>query len=425
MPILLAADAGPSDALITNPAMVLGILLVILAIVFKSSEHPMFRGFYRVVPALLLCYFVPGLLATTELVGDDQGRLYHVASRYLLPACLVMLTMTADLPGILRLGPKMLGVFLASTAGVIIGAPLAVLIVGTFSPETVGGADAEAVWRGLATVAGSWIGGGANQAAMKEVFLPSDELFSAMVAVDVIVANVWMGVLLWMAGSNVMIDRLIKADRRQLDALNERLALVEKQAPPRPALTSDLMTICAIGFLATGIASLFGGWLAERFAETAPWASRFSLTSPFFWLVVIATTIGVGLSFSRRVRSLESTGASRIATVFLYLLVATIGLKMDLMAIGERPGIFVVGLVWISIQAIFVLTATVLLRAPIFFAAVGSQANIGGAASAPVVAAAFDPRLAPVGVLLAVVGYALGTYGAWLAAQLMRVASGG
>ena len=425
MPILLAAAPSPSDALITNPAMVLGILLVILALVFKTSEHSMFRGFYRVVPALLLCYFLPGLLATSKLVGDDQGRLYHVASRYLLPACLVMLTMTADLKGILRLGPKMLGVFLASTAGVILGAPLAVLIVGTISPETVGGTGPNAVWRGLATVAGSWIGGGANQAAMKEIFQPSDGLFSAMVAVDVIVANVWMGVLLWMAGSNLMVDRWIKADRRQLDALKERLALVEQQAPPRPATTSDLMTICAIGFLATGIASLLGGWLADRFTETAPWSSKFSLTSPFFWLVVIATTIGVGLSFSRRVRRLESAGASRIATVFLYLLVATIGLKMNLLAIGERPGIFVVGLVWISIQAFFVLTTTVLLRAPIFFAAVGSQANIGGAASAPVVAAAFDPRLAPVGVLLAIVGYALGTYGAWLAAQLMRLASGG
>ena len=142
-------------------------------------------------------------------------------------------------------------------------------------------------------------------------------------------------------------------------------------------------------------------------------------------ILVIATTIGVVLSFCRPVRRLEAVGASRLATVFLYLLVATIGLKMDLLSIGQRPGLFAIGFVWISIQAIFVLGTAILLRAPIFFAAVGSQANIGGAASAPVVAAAFDPRLAPVGVLLAVVGYALGTYGAWLAAQLMRVAAGG
>ena len=322
-----------------------------------------------------------------------------------------MLTMTADLPGI-RLGPKMIAVFLAATVGVVVGAPLAVLLVGSISPGTVGGTDADAVWRGLSTVAGSWIGGGANQAAMKEVFQPSDDLFSAMVAVDVIVANIWMGILLWMAGSNLAIDRRLRADRTALDALDARLREIEKTAPPRPSRTTDLMTIAALGFMATGIATVLGGWLAGWFEAEVPWSGRFSLTSAFFWLVVISTTIGVALSFARPVRRLESAGASKIASVFLYLLVATIGLKMDLLAIGERPGLFAIGLVWIGIQAVFVLGTTVLLRAPIFFAAVGSQANIGGAASAPVVAAAFDPRLAPVGVLLAVVGYALGTYGA-------------
>lgn len=426
-----AAAGSPPDALIMNPAAVLGILLVILAVVFQAERHPTWGRLFKIVPALLLCYFVPGLLATMGLVADpwmaevERGQLYHVASRFLLPACLVMLTMSADLPGILKLGPKMLGVFLAATIGVVVGAPLAVLLVGAVSPGTIGGEGPDAVWRGLSTVAGSWIGGGANQAAMKEVFEPSDELFGATVAVDIIVANVWMGILLWMAGSNRAIDRLLKADRSALDALNDRLAKVEAQSPPRPATSTDLMTIVAFGFAATGIATVGGDFLAGWFAKTQPWAARFSLTSSFFWLIVIATTIGVLLSFCRPVRRLESVGASRLATVFLYLLVATIGLKMDLLSIGERPGLFAIGFVWIAIQAVFVLGTAILLRAPIFFAAVGSQANIGGAASAPVVAAAFDPRLAPVGVLLAVVGYALGTYGAWLAAQLMRVAAGG
>lgn len=316
--VLAAAETGPSDALITSPAAVLGILLVILAVVFQTERHPTIGRVYRVIPALLLCYFIPGLLATAGIVADDGERLYHVASRYLLPACLVMLTMSADLPGILKLGPKMLGVFLAATVGVIVGAPLAVLIVGMISPETVGGDGPEAVWRGLSTVAGSWIGGGANQAAMKEVFQPSDALFGATVAVDIIVANIWMGVLLWMAGSNRAIDRLFKADRAALDALNDRLASVEAQSPPRPATTTDLMTIVAFGFAATGIATVAGGSLAGWFETTQPWSARFSLTSAFFWLIVIATTIGVLLSFSRPVRRLESVGASRVATVFLF-----------------------------------------------------------------------------------------------------------
>ena len=419
-------EEGNASALITEPTAVLGILLVILAVVFKTSNSrsPGFQKFYAVVPALLLCYFIPGLLGTLGLVSDADGSLYYVASRYLLPACLVLLTIAIDLPGIFRLGPKLLLVFLAATVGVIVGGPIAILIVGTFSPETVGGTDSGAVWRGLATVAGSWIGGGANQTAMKEVFQPANDLFSAMIAVDVIVANMWMAVLLFMAGRSKSIDNATGADRGALDDLLDRVEKLDA-GPRRAATTTDLMTIAAVGFAVVGFARLAGDGLAGFFGEHAEWASRFSLTSTFFWLIVLSTTIGVLLSFNPRIRSLEQVGASRVASVFLYLLVAVIGLKMDLASIFSNPGYFLVGMIWISIQAMFVLTTAWLLKAPVFFAAVGSQANIGGAASAPVVAAAFNPRLAPVGVLLAVLGYALGTYGAWLAAQFMRMASGG
>ena len=145
---------------------------------------------------------------------------------------------------------------------------------------------------------------------------------------------------------------------------------------------------------------------------------RMSLSSKFFWLIVIATGLGVGLSFTR-FRKLEGAGASRIGSVFLYVLVASIGMKMNLLAVFDRPGIFVVGLVWIAIHAAIMLGVGRLIKAPFFFVAVGSQANIGGAASAPVVASAFHPVLAPVGVMMAVLGYALGTYAAWFCGLTM------
>ena len=144
----------------------------------------------------------------------------------------------------------------------------------------------------------------------------------------------------------------------------------------------------------------------------------------FFWLVLIATTGGLLLSFTRA-RELEGAGASRIGTVCLYLLVATIGMSMDVTAVFRDPGLFVVGVIWLAIHYALLLVVGKLIRAPFFFTAVGSQANVGGAASAPVIAAAFHPALAPVGVLLAVLGYAVGTYGALLCAHAMRIASGG
>jgi uncharacterized membrane protein len=144
-----------------------------------------------------------------------------------------------------------------------------------------------------------------------------------------------------------------------------------------------------------------------------------NLGSHFFWLVILATIGGMVLS-TTKARSFESAGASKIGSVFIYILVATIGLKMDITAIFRTPGIFLVGGIWMLVHATLLIVVAKLIKAPVFFLAVGSQANVGGAASAPVVAAAFHPSLAPVGVLLAVVGYTIGSGAAYYTATLMQ-----
>ena len=415
------AELAHADAWITNRAAVLGILLVILALIFRTSsrETGRWKKFYGIVPSILLCYFIPGLLSTFGIIGDPSGDLYFVASRFLLPTCLVLLCLAIDLPGIAKLGPKLLIIFFTATAGIILGGPFAVWVVGLFDPASVAGEGANETWRGLSTVAGSWIGGGANMTAMKEVFGPSKELFSAMITVDVIVANIWMGFMLWMAGRSGMFDRWLKADMTAMDDLQRRVETLYAGKARIPS-TADLMTICAVGFAVTGGAFLAAEAIAPWFEANVPWGARFSLTSMFFWLIVIATTAGLILSAIPAARNLEHVGASRIASVFLYILVAVIGMEMDLTAIADYPMLFVVGLIWMAFQGILLFSVAKFIKAPSFFIAVGSQANIGGAASAPIVAAAFNPRLAPVGVLLAVLGYAVGTYGAWLCANLMR-----
>ena len=172
--------------------------MIMLGAVFATaqSEHRVWKTFYKVVPMLLLCYFLPSLLTAFGIVDPRQSRLYFVASQYLLPASLVLLTISIDLREVLKLGPKALIMFVTGSVGVILGGPLSIWLVGQFDPELVGGEGPDAVWRGMATVAGSWIGGGANQAAMKEIFGPSDRLYSLMVAVDVIIAEIWMLFLL-------------------------------------------------------------------------------------------------------------------------------------------------------------------------------------------------------------------------------------
>ncbi len=410
--------------LFTNDATVLGILIVVLAFIFhtSSSSNPFWKKFYTYIPALLLCYFLPSILNSMGVISGEESGLYFMASRYLLPASLVLLTLSIDIKGIISLGPKAIIMFLAGTFGIVIGGPLTIIFLSYFSPDLVGGVGPDAVWRGLATIAGSWIGGGANQTAMKEMFGTSDKLFSAMITVDVIVANIWMAFLLYGAGISARVDKWFKADSSSIEDLKTNLADYQSKVARIPNLT-DLMVILAIGIGLTGLAHMGADILSPWISEKAPQLAKFSLTSKFFWLIVIATTGGLILSFTK-FKQYEGAGASKVGSVFLYILVATIGMKMDALAIFENPGLFLIGIIWMIIHVSVLLLVGKLIKAPFFFVAVGSQANVGGAASAPIVASAFHPALAPVGVLLAVFGYALGTYAAWFCAILMQGAAG-
>lgn len=409
--------AGP---LITNDAVVLGLLSIILAFVFytASSKQKVWQKFYTYIPSLLLCYFLPSVLNSLGIISGELSSLYAVASRYLLPASLVLLTLGIDFKGILKLGPKALIMFLTGTVGIVIGGPVAILLVSLFAPEVVGGVGADAVWRGLTTIAGSWIGGGANQAAMYEVFGASPELFSTMIAVDVIVANIWMAFLLYGAGNAAKWDKKLKADASAIEELKTKIEAYRLSISKIPTLTHT-MIIFGVGFGITGISHFGADIITPFIAENAPYLDKFSLTSSFFWIVVIATTLGLILSFTRA-RKLEGVGASRMGSVLLYVLVATIGMQMDVTAIFSNPGLFMVGIIWMLVHVVILLTVAKIIKAPFFFVAVGSQANVGGAASAPIVASAFNPSLAPVGVLLAVLGYALGTYGAYICGLILQ-----
>jgi len=239
------------------------------------------------------------------------------------------------------------------------------------------------------------------------------------IAVDVIVANVWMAFLLYGVGRAAKIDKFLRADTSAIEEIKQRVEAYQAQTMRIPKLT-DTMKVLGVGFGVMGFAHLLADIIAPWLLTNAPYLEDYQLTSPFFWLVVIATTVGLILSYTK-VRDLEGVGASRVGSALLYVLVATIGMRMNLRAIAEDFELFVVGLVWLSFHALLLIVVAKIIRAPFFFLAVGSQANVGGAASAPIVASAFHPSLATVGVLLAVLGYALGTYGAILCGQLMRL----
>ncbi|MEM9547849.1 MAG: DUF819 family protein [Bacteroidota bacterium] len=462
-------DARP---VFTNDAVVLGMLMVVLAGIFYTSslDTPGWKKFYTYVPSLLLCYFLPALLnwplgliaphwyeasvfdfaqsvgvALTPDMGyneitsifkengideklfkDHQGhsRLYFVASRYLLPASLLLLCLGIDLKGLINLGPKALIMFFAATLGIIIGGPIALIVASNFMPDVIGANPTELVG-GLATIAGSWIGGGANQTAMKEIHEVADNLFGTMIVVDVVVANIWMGFLLYGANISDKIDLRLKADNSAITDLKNKISDYRASIAEMPTTTS-LFLLMAIAFGGVALAHLGADIISpflSQFKEILEDLKLTSLTSRFFWLVVITTTLGLVLSFTR-FRKFEGVGASRWGSIFIYVLVATIGMKMNLGEVFSNIGLFAIGIIWMLIHVGILLLVAKIIKAPFFFVAVGSQANVGGAASAPIVASAFSPSLAPVGVLMAVLGYALGTYGALICAYLMALAAG-
>lgn len=437
--------------LITNDTIVFGILMVCLGLIFVTSSKKtgFWHKFYKIVPALFMAYFVPAVLTTSGLIApewitvDESGEategatnLYYMASRYLLPAALVLMTISMDLKAVFNLGPKALIMFFTGTVGIILGAPLALLIVGFIYPEALatplepvpGLNETNEIWAGLSTVSGSWIGGGANQTAMFEIYGYNPKLFGQMVFVDIVVANIWMALLLIGIGKATRIDKWLNSDTSAIERLKEKVSAFAKKVERNPSFT-DLIIMGAIAFGTVSFAHFGAGYLSDYFdavvSRMPAGLSRNMLSfmsSSFFWMITITTIIGVLLSYTR-VKEYEGAGASKFGSVFIYILVATIGMKMDITLIFENWSLIFIGLIWMAVHAGLLILVAKLIKAPYFFMAVGSQANVGGAASAPIVAAEFHPSLATVGVLLAVFGYAIGTLGAVACTFLMQLVS--
>lgn len=393
----------PPAALVDTPLGVLGVLVTVLAVLFLANRTRAGGKLFSVVPLLVFCYFVPALLSNLGVI-PLESPVYTFIRRVLLPASLLLLVLATDIPAVLRLGRVAVTLFLTATASILVGGPLAFLALGWMFPESA----LDQAWRGLAALCGSWIGGGANFVAVGDSVQASAATLSLMVVVDVGVANVWTAILLGFAGREKRMDEAMGAERSRIDEVREKVAAYQAEVS-RPANLPDMLAILALGLGTTALVTWVAGFLPDIG----------TIINGFTWVVCLVTAIGVALSFTP-LRRLEGAGASTVGSTFLYLLVATIGASAQFSHVLDNLPLLAVGALWMTFHAVTMLVVRRLLKAPVFFLAVGSQANVGGAASAPVVAAAFHPALAPVGVLLSILGYVLGTYGGLVAAFLLQ-----
>ena len=403
-----------TDAMIHEPIPVLAVLLAVLAVLFAAKSTALGKKIYSIVPILVFCYFVPTLLSNTGVIPlDGKHALYVFIKDWLLPPSLFLLVLSVDIPAILGLGRNVLILFAVALFSVILGGPLAYLVLGgLFDAEY-----SEEVWRGLAALSGSWIGGGANMTAVKESVGTSDDMLGAIVVVDVFVAEIWTAVLFLFAGREMKMDAALGADRTSLDRVRNRVADYQAEVS-RPTDLASLIIMCALAFGATVVS----GEIAPVIVDTLP---ENDILGAFAWKVILITVLGLAASFTR-LRRLEGAGASDVGSLLLYLLIASIGAKAHFASVvkEENLPLVAVGVLWMLFHVAAILIARRILKAPIFFAAIASRACIGGAASSPIVAAAFNPALVPIGVLLAIFGYVFGTVGGFACAWLLQVVNG-
>ncbi len=386
-----------ASALITDPTEIIIVLTIILAFVYWVKELSFAKPLFKVVPFILWIYFLP-MLATTLGITPQSSDAYDWVTNYFLPGSLVLLLISSDIPTILKVGPKALITFFAGTLGIMLGAVISLLIFKSFLP-----ADA---WQGFAALSGSWIGGGSNMISIKESVGTSDSMMGTIIIVDTIVAYGWMAIVVSFSGYQKNIDAANKVDTSVIERINKKMESFYTHRKPVDLKTFSLMIMVALTIAAVCL----------ELGKIIPPVG--DVLSSFAWTIILVIIISIALSFTK-LSNLEEKGASVIGNYMLYFLLASIGAKANLTAIFEAPLFLAAGAVWILIHAVTLYTIGRLIKAPVFLIATSSQANIGGVVSAPIVASIYQPSLAPVGLLLGLLGNIVGTFAALITAQLL------
>ena len=364
---------------------------------------------------MILLFLLPSLLGSLGIIQGGDSAAGRFSISVLLPITLLLLTMTINFKDILSLSRKSVLVFLAGTVGIVVGGPIALWLVGQASPGMLADRGDESVWRGLVCISGSWINGTPGQTSMKEIFGASNELYFIMLAVDTVVQNLWLAFLFFGVRASKFLDRVLGADPAELLTI-QQVGFEKYQAEPSTKSWDKLflqrltylVLLAIVGYLIIYLLTSYAKdfFLEKNIPEISVWSF---LSKPTFWQVFFATTLGILFSFTRA-RRLDEVGATKIGNFFFYFLFTGLGLKMDLFRLGGQWEFVIICMVWLLIHFIFLMIAARLLKASFFFVAVGSQANIGGPATASLVAGAFNPHLASIGVLLGVLSNIIGNY---------------
>lgn len=391
------------EIMITDGFTYIAALVFIAAVLINLPN--IFRGkaaqkFFSFAPPIVLIYL--GLMTLCTLRVWDLGataEAYSNLKNPLLYAMLFIMLLRCDLRKILRLGPKMLIGFFAATASISLG------FVAAYAK--MHGILGEGAWKSLGALCGSWMGGGGNMMAVQAALNIDESEMAYALVMDSICATLYVMFLLWAIGFSGKFNRWTKADTHIIDAVGASLEK-EAKSDTKPLTWQNIAILLGAGLLASAICTKLGAIVGELV--------------PFFdkatWTVLMITALGVILAMTPFGRI---KGTEEISNVLLYIVVALIASRADLSAMGNAPAWLLTGFIILAIHAAIMLILAKLLKLDIFTCAVASLANIGGTATAPVLAGTYSSALVPVGIIMALLGYVVGTGGGLLTAQLMSM----
>ena len=386
--------------MIHQPFFLVLILAAVESGVLLLAGNARTKNFFSFLPSMFWIYFLPMLLSTCGII-DAKSPIYQGITRCLLPPALFLLLLNVDFKAISRLGPAALVMFFAGTFGIMLGMVISFVI---FKPWV--GAQ---FWGGFGALSASWTGGSANMIAVKEALNTPDPVFLPMVIVDTIVPYTWMGILVALAVHQKSFDKWNGSDRRILDELAKRAGPLALQQKQKVEMRKAVLVI--------GMA-LLAGAAAQAASVYLPTGKN--VLSPYAWTIIIVSSTAIILSLTP-VSRIPHTGANKFGKWILYFVLTSIGARASLHNASQVGILLLAGIVVILVHVVILLVTARLIRAPLFLVATASLSNIAGLVSAPVVAEVYQPGLASVGLLLAILGHSIGAYNGILVGQICRL----
>ena len=387
--------------MITNGFTYVAVLIFIAALLVWLQRYTKSK-FFEYAPPIVLLYLITMIFCTLGVWDLEATKpAYSALKNNILFAMIFLMLLRCDIRKILKLGPKMLGGFFAASISIGIG------FIATYAiMHSALGSEA---WKALGALCGSWMGGSGNMIAVQAAFDIGEADMAYALVVDSIDYSIWVMFLLWVINLAPKFNKWVKADTTTLDEVSKRLE-EDAKANNEPITFVNIIFLLGISLVISAVGQNFGATVSGTltFLDKSTWTVLFITLAG---LIGAVTPIG------------KMAGGTELSNVMLYSVVALLASRASFLELSDAPIWILAGFMILAIHGILLLIIAKIFKLDMFTCGVASLANIGGSASAPILAGAYSGALVPVGVLMALMGYVIGTGGGIIVANIMSLFS--